>query len=104
MIIDKHGRERERYKIPFGASISAADGTEVKGVWDYGTFMGKEDEVLAEEKIQKANTEIIENVADQITRKEALEMKVWAVVIGVASYTHTNLGQQVIGCSGYLWI
>ena len=30
-ILDEHGRERERYKIPYGAVISARDGEAVKG-------------------------------------------------------------------------
>ena len=38
-IVDDHGRERERYKLPYGAVISAADGDDVKGgeviaTWD----------------------------------------------------------------------
>jgi DNA-directed RNA polymerase subunit beta' len=38
-IVDDHGRERERYKLPYGAVISAADGDNVKGgeviaTWD----------------------------------------------------------------------
>jgi DNA-directed RNA polymerase subunit beta' len=30
-MIDDHGRERERYKIPYGATITAGDNTKVKG-------------------------------------------------------------------------
>jgi len=30
-VVDEHGRERERYKIPYGAVISAADGASVDG-------------------------------------------------------------------------
>ncbi|MGB5442451.1 MAG: DNA-directed RNA polymerase subunit beta' [Gammaproteobacteria bacterium] len=38
-IVDDHGRERERYKLPYGSVISAADGDKVKGgsviaTWD----------------------------------------------------------------------
>ncbi len=38
-IVDDHGRERERYKLPYGAVISVADGDNVKGgdiiaTWD----------------------------------------------------------------------
>ncbi len=38
-VLDEHGRERERYKVPYGAELSAADGAEVKGgqvvaAWD----------------------------------------------------------------------
>ncbi len=29
-VIDANGRERERYKIPYGATINIADGDEVK--------------------------------------------------------------------------
>ena len=53
------------------------------------TNMGKNEEVVKkQDKIQKANTAAIEDVAEQITKKEAMDMKVWAVVIGVASYSH----------------
>ena len=30
-VIDEHGRERERYKLPYGAVITAADGSDVDG-------------------------------------------------------------------------
>ncbi len=30
-VIDEHGRERERYKIPYGAVLSVHDGSQVKG-------------------------------------------------------------------------
>ena len=30
-VVDEHGRERERYKVPYGAVISAADGASVDG-------------------------------------------------------------------------
>lgn len=38
-ILDAHGRERERYKVPYGAMLSLADGSDVKGgqivaTWD----------------------------------------------------------------------
>ena len=38
-IIDEHGREKERYKVPYGAVLSIQDGAEVKGndmvaTWD----------------------------------------------------------------------
>lgn len=29
-VVDEHGRERERYKIPYGAELTAADGTKVE--------------------------------------------------------------------------
>ena len=29
-VLDNHGRERERYKLPYGANISVKDGAEVK--------------------------------------------------------------------------
>ncbi|MFN3234734.1 MAG: DNA-directed RNA polymerase subunit beta' [Gammaproteobacteria bacterium] len=31
IVIDKHGRERERYKVPYGAVLSVKDGAEIKG-------------------------------------------------------------------------
>jgi DNA-directed RNA polymerase subunit beta' len=30
-VVDEHGRERERYKIPYGAELSVADGSRVEG-------------------------------------------------------------------------
>jgi len=30
-VVDEHGRERERYKVPYGAVITAADGQKVEG-------------------------------------------------------------------------
>ncbi len=30
-VVDNHGRERERYKVPYGASLSVSDGSEVNG-------------------------------------------------------------------------
>jgi len=38
-VIDEHGREKERYKVPYGAVLSVQDGAEVKGndivaTWD----------------------------------------------------------------------
>src|SRR5690606_11954946 len=38
-VLDQHGRERERYKLPYGATINAKDGMAVKagqtgGTWD----------------------------------------------------------------------
>ena len=68
-------------------TLFLSDGRSVEGAWDYGTFMGKKEEVAVKEKV-KANKVNIEDVADQVTKKEALDMKVWAVVIGVASYSH----------------
>ena len=29
-VLDNHGRERERYKLPYGAMINVKDGGEVK--------------------------------------------------------------------------
>ncbi len=64
------------------------DGTKVHGTWDFGTFMGKENEVTDVENDLDEDKEIITEIADQVIAKEALDMKVWAVVIGVASYSH----------------
>ena len=30
-VLDEHGRERERYKVPYGAELSVGDGTHVRG-------------------------------------------------------------------------
>lgn len=64
------------------------DGTQVHGAWDFGTFMGPQNEPVANEPEPEVANEIIDDISSEVTVKEALDMKVWAVVIGVASYSH----------------
>jgi len=59
------------------------DGSTAEGFWVDGTYMGKDDPRVKEDK----HAEIIsEQVAT--TPVNDTEMKVWAVVVGVSSYTH----------------
>ena len=61
------------------------DGTQVAGNWKEGTYMGKETAVdLAIAKKE----EVAEESIDRLAVKEAKTMKVWAVIIGVADYSH----------------
>lgn len=66
------------------------DGSKVHGLWKEGTFMGKETRFVETENTpsESEDKEIIADIIDEVTVKEALDMKVWAVVIGVASYSH----------------
>lgn len=71
------------------------DGTKVEGNWKEGTYMGKNTadiafaeptkEVETVEVKKEVKKEVIEEV---MAKKEASPMKVWAVVIGVSSYSH----------------
>ncbi len=65
------------------------DGTKVYGIWESGTYMGRPtEEPIVEQKPVEEKKQIIEDIAEEVSVKEALDMKVWAVVIGVASYSH----------------
>jgi len=59
------------------------DGTEVKGFWKDGTYMGN-----ADPNAPKVATEDTTNQLDLNAIREATEMKVWAVIIGISSYNH----------------
>ncbi len=61
------------------------DGTQVKGSWKESTYMGKE---TPDELITETADEYEEVVVDELAVKEATDIKVWAVVIGVADYSH----------------
>lgn len=70
------------------------DGTEAKGKWSEGTYMGKGEpdpmQYGAEEgklsELEEMQMESMTN--DDLVMKDAMSMKVWAVVIGVADYSH----------------
>ncbi|MEM8906395.1 MAG: caspase family protein, partial [Bacteroidota bacterium] len=66
------------------------DGTTVEGFWEDGTYMGKENPnipVVAQNEISEPVKEAPE-ASEIISAKEASDIKVWAVIIGVASYSH----------------
>ena len=80
------------------------DGKKVAGEWQDGTFLSKADvSSLSEEILAEAETPAVEpkektsifSAADKASQvilegapKKASEIKVWAVVIGIASYSH----------------
>ncbi len=80
----------ERYKGEWAlgsfsgkGALFLMDGTEVTGYWKEGTYMGDSDpNVPKVEKPESANPLDIKVI------REANEMKVWAVIIGISSYNH----------------
>jgi hypothetical protein len=88
----------ERYQGEWAAgafegvgTLTLQDGTKVFGLWKAGTFMGKDHQgVFAETQtiVEPEDTRKPQNKVEDILIKEAREMKVWAVVIGVAAYSH----------------
>ena len=65
------------------------DGTRVFGNWEQGTFMGKPKETTETLAIaSETETEEVAEVIEEIVSKEVADVKVWAVIIGVASYSH----------------
>jgi len=84
----------ERYKGDWSGgtfegigTLYMLDGTQVVGYWKEGTYMSKE----APEDLAAAKTETTTTASEKVDLmavKEARGMKVWAVVIGVADYSH----------------
>lgn len=80
-------------------TLHLADGTSVVGMWEDGTFMGSieaeemQDEVAAAETAEDDGT-MTEEIAQAIAAEAAAaaeaakEVKVWAVVIGISTYSH----------------
>lgn len=77
------------------------NGTKVKGYWKNGTYQGRatpipepieEDIVVIQDNTPSAkpnnNNDTKPSVNTDIASKKPVNMKVWAVVIGVASYSH----------------
>ncbi len=83
----------EWFEGAFGGkgTLYQRDGTEVSGYWREGQYIGK---VAPEGYIpvgnEKPETEVTEQVEPEITEKPVSVSlpKVWAVVVGVASYDH----------------
>ena len=65
-------------------SLSLTDGTIVSGNWKNGTYLGKD--VAATTTITPSVKQ--DNPKDEVVQKEAKTMQIWAVVIGVSSYSH----------------
>ncbi|MFT5746157.1 MAG: hypothetical protein ACI9XO_002362 [Paraglaciecola sp.] len=67
------------------------DGTKVSGYWEKGNFLRSDDRKMEDENAGEmlAQTTPKETPqGDLMTFREATDMKVWAVVIGIASYDH----------------
>ncbi len=79
------------------------DGTKVTGQWENGTYKSQdagtdapiaieEDDMIDETEEKETTTDLVENkvaaTSDEFIRREAFNMKVWAVIIGVADYSH----------------
>lgn len=80
----------ERYKGEWAlgsfngeGTLYLPDGTEVVGFWKEGSFMGKEDPKLEERPVSPSLSP-----EEYIAIRKANEMKVWAVIIGISSYSH----------------
>lgn len=59
------------------------DGTQVIGYWKEGSYMGKEDPKLTEKPESPSLSP-----DEYIAVRKANEMKVWAVIVGISSYSH----------------
>lgn len=83
--------------------LNLKDGKKVSGDWQDGTFLGSADvsSLFEEEKIEEptpepekeepsifAASDKVKVLLSESFEKEAAEVKVWAVVIGIASYSH----------------
>ena len=70
-------------------TLFMSDGTRARGMWTDGTYMGGIDEqpVVKKEK-QIDHHEIETESKTETVSTEGMEVKVWAVVIGVSSYGH----------------
>jgi hypothetical protein len=73
------------------------DGTKASGNWINGTFDDNKSNaaasppVAAEEDMVDEEEEVVlatDSPLEELTHKEAIHMKVWAVIIGVADYSH----------------
>lgn len=80
----------ERYKGSWAlgsfngqGTLFMPDGTEVAGFWKDGSFMGAEKPQLAD-----TSSLPILSADEYIAIRQATEMKVWAVVVGISAYNH----------------
>ena len=64
-------------------TLFLADGTEVNGFWKDGSYMGDKDP----DEVTPTNNPLL-TTEDYIAIRQAHDMKVWAVVIGISSYNH----------------
>ena len=74
-VIDDHGRERERYKLPYGAVMTIADGAEVKGNDTVANWDPHSHPIIVERPakiqfsdVEEANTEVQTDELTGLTR------------------------------------
>ncbi len=78
-ILDEFGRERERYKVPYGAVFSVHDGDTVEGGQQIATWDPHTHPVITEVKGKVAFSEVLEGVTvsrktDEITGLSSIEV------------------------------
>ena len=64
-VLDEHGRERERYKVPYGAELSAADGEHVQGGQIVANWDPHTHPVITEVKGRVRFSDVVEGVTVQ---------------------------------------
>jgi len=69
-IVDEHGRERERYKLPYGSVISAADGDRVEGGSVIATWDPHTHPIVTEVAGKASFSDFIDGISVQETTDE----------------------------------
>ena len=69
-VLDGHGRERERYKVPYGAELSAGDGASVKGGQVVANWDPHTHPVITEVKGRVRFSDVVEGVTVQYQTDE----------------------------------
>ena len=64
-VLDEHGRERERYKVPYGAELSVGDGAEVRGGQIVANWDPHTHPVITEVKGRVRFSDVVEGVTVQ---------------------------------------
>ena len=64
-VLDEHGRERERYKVPYGAELNAGDGEQVRGGQVVATWDPHTHPVITEVKGRVRFSDVVEGVTVQ---------------------------------------
>ena len=78
-VLDEHGRERERYKVPYGAELSVGDGEHVKGGQIVANWDPHTHPVITEVKGKVRFSDVVEGVtvqqrADEVTGLSNIEI------------------------------
>ena len=78
-VLDDHGRERERYKVPYGAELSAGDGASVRGGQVVANWDPHTHPVITEVKGRVRFSDVVEGVTvqhrtDEVTGLSIIEV------------------------------